>query len=67
MCLSTIGRRRRDSNDSVCCIARTFCNFAPMGENILEVLRDLGDEGFSIEHLEQEGIDRVSQWSLQQA
>ena len=43
------------------------CNFAPMlGENILEVRRDLGYEDFSIEHLEQEGMVSESRWSLLQ-
>ena len=42
-----------------------FRNFAPMlGESTLEVLRDLGYSDVSIEHLEHEGIVRVSRWSL---
>ena len=46
----------------------TFRNFAPMlGENTLEVLRELGYDDSSIERLEQEGIVRVSRRSPSQA
>ena len=42
----------------------TFRNFAPMlGENTLEVLKDLGYGDAEVQRLESEGVIRVSRWT----